>query len=87
MVIGPLYRLIPRAIMSDDDASPLLANLDTICDRGIALIIEAHAGHVTNRDGERDLRPRGSSALMGWPEFGLGLKLSKANGKYELLLS
>lgn len=85
VVIGPLYRLIPRAIMSDDDASPLLANLDTIRDRGIALIIEAHAGHVTNRDGERDLRPRGSSALMGWPEFGLGLRLSKANGNYELV--
>ena len=79
VVIGPLYRLIPRAITSDDEASPLLAALDTIRDRGCALLIEAHAGHATNHStGERDLRPRGSSALMGWPEFGIGLRLPKA---------
>ena len=36
---------------------------------------EAHAGHATTKGGDRDLRPRGSSALMGWPEFGFGLAL------------
>jgi hypothetical protein len=30
VVIGPLYRLIPRAIQTDDDAAPVLAALDTI---------------------------------------------------------
>jgi replicative DNA helicase len=79
LFIGPLYRLIPRAINSDDDAAPLLANLDTIRDRGIALVIEAHAGHATNPKGERDLRPRGSAALLGWPEFGLGLRRNTKN--------
>jgi replicative DNA helicase len=79
LFIGPLYRLIPRAINSDDDAAPLLANLDTIRDRGIALVIEAHAGHATNPKGERDLRPRGSAALLGWPEFGLGLRRNAKN--------
>lgn len=73
VVIGPLYRLIPRALQSDDEATPLLAALDTIRDRGIALLIEAHAGHTAGEGGKRAMRPRGSSALLGWPEFGYGL--------------
>ena len=35
--------------------------------------MEAHAGHGRGVDGTRDLRPRGSAALLGWPEFGLGI--------------
>jgi replicative DNA helicase len=77
LVIGPLYRLIPKAINSDDDAAPLLAALDTLRDRGVAMIIEAHAGHAVGGGGEREMRPRGSAALMGWPEFGLGLMFDK----------
>lgn len=80
LFIGPLYRLIPRAINSDDEATPLLTALDTIRDRGVALVIEAHAGHGHAGQTERDMRPRGSSALMGWPEFGLGLRPDR-NGK------
>lgn len=75
--IGPLYRLVPRAIMTDDEAAPLLAALDTLRDRGIALVIEAHAGKTTEASGARNLAPRGSSALLGWPEFGLGLRQVK----------
>jgi hypothetical protein len=75
LVIGPLYRLIPRAITNDDDAAPLLTALDGLRARGLALIMEAHAGHATGSTGMRDLRPRGSAALMGWPEFGLGIRL------------
>lgn len=74
LVIGPLYRLLPRAIQTDDDAAPVLAALDTIRDRGIALLIEAHSGHAIGKGGHRDMRPRGSSALLGWPEFGYGLR-------------
>lgn len=74
LFIGPLYRLVPRAINSDDDAAPLLAALDTLRERGAALVMEAHAGHALGVGGERDLRPRGSSALLGWPEFGLGMR-------------
>lgn len=73
LCIGPLYRLVPRAINSDDDAAPLLAALDTLRDRGCAMVIEAHAGHAMGAAGVRDLRPRGSAALLGWPEFGFGL--------------
>jgi len=79
LFIGPLYRLVPRAIDSDDDAAPLLAALDTLRDRGVALVIEAHAGHAKNMRGERDLRPRGSSQLLGWPEFGYGLRKNAKN--------
>lgn len=74
LFIGPLYRLTPRAITNDDDAAPLLAALDTLRDRGLALVMEAHAGHALGAGGERDLRPRGSAALMGWPEFGMGIR-------------
>ncbi|OOB90723.1 AAA family ATPase [Rathayibacter sp. VKM Ac-2630] len=82
LAIGPLYRLTPGAITSDDDAAPLLAALDTIRDRGVALLMEAHAGHATaGPGGDRELRPRGSSALLGWPEFGLGITPSKVQGR------
>ncbi|WP_230670961.1 AAA family ATPase [Rathayibacter sp. Leaf248] len=82
LAIGPLYRLVPRAITSDDDAAPLLAALDTIRDRGVALLMEAHAGHTTSgATGDRELRPRGSAALLGWPEFGLGITPQKVQGR------
>lgn len=73
MVIGPLYKLVPRAINSDDEATPLLAALDTIRERGIALMIEAHPGKSSG-EGGRNMAPRGSAAFMGWPEFGYGMR-------------
>lgn len=74
VVIGPLYRLVPRALQTDDDTAPVLAALDTIRDRGAALLMEAHAGHALKGGHVRDMRPRGSSSLMGWPEFGFGMR-------------
>lgn len=73
LYIGPLYKLVARAITTDDDAAPLILALDAIRDRGLCLLMEAHAGHAKGVNGTRDLRPRGSSALLGWPEFGFGL--------------
>lgn len=73
LMIGPLYQIVPFAITTDDEFAPVKAALNTFRDRGITLLIEAHAGHQTGRNG-RDLRPRGSSAIMGWPEFGIGLR-------------
>lgn len=84
LFIGPLYRLTPRAITNDDDAAPLLAALDTLRDRGVALVMEAHAGHAVGIGGERDLRPRGSAALMGWPEFGMGIRASREDPSGQL---
>lgn len=71
--VGPLYRLAVR-MNADDDIAPVIAALDTIRDRGVALVIEAHAGHAMGAGGVRDVRPRGSSALLGWPEFGFGIR-------------
>lgn len=72
LYIGPLYKITHGAIMTDDDAAPLLVALDSLRERGLALLMEAHAAKGDGH-GTRDLRPRGSAALMGWPEFGLGL--------------
>ncbi len=85
VVIGPLYRLVPIAIQSDDDAAPVLAALDTIRERGCALLMEAHAGHAIGKGGVRDLRPRGSSALLGWPEFGFGMRGIGTEGYADLV--
>ena len=71
LVIGPLYRLTPNGINNDEGAAPLIAALDTLRDRGLVLAMEAHAPKGSM--GERNLAPRGSAALMGWPEFGFGL--------------
>lgn len=71
LFIGPIYRLVPTGINNDEEAAPLIAALDTLRDRGLVLVMEAHApkGDAQNRN----LAPRGSAALMGWPEFGFGL--------------
>lgn len=71
--LGPLYRLAVH-MNSDEQIAPVIAALDTIRDRDVALIIEAHAGHAVGVNGVRDVRPRGSSALLGWPEFGFGIR-------------
>lgn len=84
VVIGPLYRLVPRALQTDDEAGPVLAALDTVRDRGSAVLIEAHAGHAIGKGGVRDLRPRGSSSLLGWPEFGYGMR-SVSEGYADLV--
>jgi len=76
LFIGPLYKLVPHAINNDDDAAPLIVALDGLRERDLALVMEAHAGKAAGSDGERNLAPRGSSALMGWPEFGMGLRHS-----------
>lgn len=71
LYIGPLYKLTPVAMQTDSEAAPVLAALDSLRERGCALLIEAHAG----KD-KAGLSPRGSAALEGWPEFGRGLRKS-----------
>jgi len=76
VTIGPLYRLAPRALNDDSDAAPIIATLNMIRARGACVLLEAHAGHALGAGGRRDLRPRGSSAFLGWPEFGYGIRTS-----------
>lgn len=82
LAIGPLYKITSGAIQTDDEAAPLLIALDSLRERGVTLLMEAHA---SKGDGSstRDLRPRGSAALLGWPEFGIGLA-PDGDGSVEL---
>jgi hypothetical protein len=86
VVIGPIYKLA-ESVNSEEEVGPLFAALDSLRERGAAMLIEAHAGHGTaGPAGERNLRPRGSSALLGWPEFGFGLaRDSNIKGRFELV--
>jgi replicative DNA helicase len=77
--MGPLYRLALQ-MNTDEQIAPVIAALDSIRDRGVALVIEAHAGHAVGVNGIRDVRPRGSSALLGWPEFGYGIRKDTSDG-------
>lgn len=86
LAIGPLYKMARSAMNTDDDVAPVLAALDSIRERGVALLIEAHAGHSLSGDGgQRNLRPRGSSALLGWPEMGFGLRLDKEDPSVTII--
>lgn len=79
LVLGPLYRMTKGSLNNDDDVDPVLAALDSIRERNVSMLIEVHAGHARSSSGERELRPRGSSALLGWPEFGMGLRKRKGD--------
>ena len=73
LIIGPFYRLHRSNPNDESAARDVVAALDAArAVNGCALIVEAHAGHGDQID--RSVRPRGSSLLLGWPEFGYGLK-------------
>lgn len=75
LAVGPLYKLHRADLNSEEVARQLVGQLDQLRERyGCAIITEAHAGNGKDSDGRRFMRPRGSSLLLGWPEFGLGLR-------------
>lgn len=84
LYIGPLYKITSGAIQTDDDAAPLLLALDSLRERGLAMVMEAHAAKGSSEH-VREWRPRGSAALMGWPEMGLGLSRVNDAGDVELV--
>lgn len=71
LFIGPLYKLVAGSLNNEDDAAALINSLDSIHDRGVTIVMEAHPAKGSN--GYRNWTPRGSAALSGWPEFGLAL--------------
>lgn len=83
VVLGPLYRMTSGALDKEVDVKPVLRALDSIRERDVAMLIEVHAGHAKSTSGERELRPRGSSSLLGWPEFGLGIRKDTKDGFYN----
>jgi replicative DNA helicase len=84
LAIGPIYKLVSTGINNDTEAAPVITALDSLRDRGLALIMEGHSVKPNGQTGHRDLSPRGSAALMGWPEFGFGITLPDPEGDPSL---
>lgn len=75
LAVGPLYKLHRADLNSEEVAREIVGKLDQLRERyGCAIVTEAHAGNSKDSEGNRFMRPRGSSLLLGWPEFGLGLR-------------
>lgn len=74
LIIGPFYKL-HNADMNDEKAArKAIAVLDKVrASVNCCLLIEAHAGHGGDDPSKRSVRPIGSSLLMRWPEFGIGI--------------
>jgi 5S rRNA maturation endonuclease (ribonuclease M5) len=74
LIIGPFYRLHAGNMNDELPCRRTVAVLDQArtLGNGLALIVEAHAGHA-EQGRNRSVRPRGSSLLLGWPEFGFGI--------------
>jgi replicative DNA helicase len=86
LAIGPIYKMVSTGINNDQEAAPLIMALDSLRDRGVALVMEAHAAKGNSQNAHRDLAPRGSAALMGWPEFGFGLHPDSTN-EHQVLVT
>jgi hypothetical protein len=76
LVIGSLYKLYRGANVNDESAAgEVTAVFDELRARyGCALVIEGHMGKAKDASGRREGSVRGSSAFMGWPEFGHALQ-------------
>jgi len=73
LFVGPFYRLHNANLNEELPARKVAAVLDHVRTAvDCALITEAHAGHG-EQGIKRSVRPAGSSLLLRWPEFGLGI--------------
>lgn len=78
LVLGPLYKLHHENPSDETAARELVWVLDSLRERhGFALLTEAHAGNSNDANGDRMMRPLGSSLFRRWPEFGFGLRRAK----------
>jgi 5S rRNA maturation endonuclease (ribonuclease M5) len=72
LVIGPLYKLHEMDVNEETAARAVVRVLELavgICES--ALIVEAHSSLSGT---PRELRPRGSSLFMAWPDYGIGIR-------------
>ncbi|NKZ90488.1 AAA family ATPase [Rhodococcus hoagii] len=80
LVMGPLYKLHHENPNDETAARELTWVLDGLRERhGFALLTEAHAGNATDMNGNRNMRPIGSSLFRRWSEYGFGLARSKTD--------
>ena len=85
LVLGPLYKLHHTNPSDETSARELVWVLDGLRERyGFALLTEAHAGNASDVNGDRLMRPIGSSLFRRWPEFGFGLRKSPTQGAPEV---
>ena len=74
LFIGPIYRLHADDPNKEEPARKVTQVLDRCRSAAnCALVAEAHAGHGYGQ-GERPLRPSGTSLWLRWPEFGYGMR-------------
>lgn len=77
LFVGPFYRLHNANINEEVPARKTVAVLDKVrVSVDCAMVIEAHAGHG-EAGKARSVRPAGSSLLLRWPEFGIGIAPAK----------
>ncbi|MEU2002023.1 AAA family ATPase [Rhodococcus sp. NPDC019627] len=78
LVLGPLYKLHHRDPSEEVSAREVAHVIDGLRERHeFALLTEAHAGNSNDMQGNRVMRPIGSSLWRRWPEFGFGLRRAK----------
>ncbi|MGW0245102.1 ATP-binding protein [Nocardia goodfellowii] len=80
LIAGPLYKLHMANPNEESPLRQIVGTIDSMRERhNVALITECHAGNGTGPNGQRDMRPIGSSLLRRWPEFGLGMSRAKTD--------
>lgn len=73
LIIGPFYKLHDADMNDEKSARKAISVLDKVrATVNCCLLIEAHSGHGDDPT-KRSVRPIGSSLLMRWPEFGIGI--------------
>lgn len=76
LLTGPVYRLHAANPNDEEPARKVTQVLDRCrAAANCAVVTEAHAGHGFGQ-GERPVRPTGTSLWLRWPEFGYGLRAS-----------
>ena len=76
LLTGPIYRLHAANPNDEEPARTVTRVLDRCrAVSNCAVVTEAHAGHGYGQ-GERPVRPTGTSLWLRWPEFGYGLRAS-----------
>ena len=73
LVIGPVYQFAETDHNLEENVLRWRRPLDRVLSDGCAVVVEHHAGHV-QKNGQRDLRATGSSAIMRWAAQGIGLR-------------
>ncbi len=75
IILGPAYKLMRGDPQKDSDVLALLQVIDEVrVKHDAAVFIETHSPHGI--DGNRPVRPYGSSVWLRWPEIGFGIRQS-----------